>query len=88
LFLSLMVLAVLPDDYTWGCAPGYLCKPRHTGDRSECNVEAGLPTEAGTVVMLLDVLVDVVPGPVTVAVLGGGTGLVVCHGPWKYSDCR
>lgn len=34
-------------------------------------------TEAGTVVMLLDVLVDVVPGPVTVAVLGGGTGLVV-----------
>ncbi|CAP99007.1 Pc22g17190 [Penicillium rubens Wisconsin 54-1255] len=35
--------AVLPDDYTWGCAPGYLCKPRHTGDRSECNVEAGLP---------------------------------------------
>jgi hypothetical protein len=28
-------------------------------------------------VYLLDVLVDVVPGPVTVAVLGGGTGLVV-----------
>ncbi|KAJ5811012.1 hypothetical protein N7447_010528 [Penicillium robsamsonii] len=35
--------AVLPDDYTWGCAPGYLCKPPHTGDRSGCNVEAGLP---------------------------------------------
>ncbi|EKV19469.1 hypothetical protein PDIG_02660 [Penicillium digitatum PHI26] len=35
--------ATLPDDYTWGCAPGYLCKPRHTGNRSECNIEAGLP---------------------------------------------
>ncbi|KXG52279.1 uncharacterized protein PGRI_085630 [Penicillium griseofulvum] len=35
--------AALPYNYTWGCAPGYLCKPPHTGDRSGCNVEAGLP---------------------------------------------
>ncbi|KAJ5218455.1 uncharacterized protein N7498_000554 [Penicillium cinerascens] len=33
----------LPTDYTWGCPPGYLCKPPHTGDRAHCNVEAGLP---------------------------------------------
>ncbi|KAJ5193653.1 hypothetical protein N7491_000984 [Penicillium cf. griseofulvum] len=35
--------AALPYDYTWGCAPGYLCKPPHTGDRLGCNIEAGLP---------------------------------------------
>ncbi|KAJ5612044.1 hypothetical protein N7510_005238 [Penicillium lagena] len=35
----------LPDDYTWGCPPGYLCKPPHTGDRAGCNVEAGLPAD-------------------------------------------
>ncbi|KAJ5677554.1 uncharacterized protein N7477_003187 [Penicillium maclennaniae] len=33
----------LPKDYTWGCPPGYLCKPPHTGDRANCNIEAGLP---------------------------------------------
>lgn len=36
-------------------------------------------TEADTVVVLLEVWVDVVPGPVTVAVLDGGTVLVVCE---------
>lgn len=33
----------LPTNYTWGCPPGYLCKPPHTGDRVNCNIEAGLP---------------------------------------------
>ncbi|KAJ6120144.1 hypothetical protein N7523_004424 [Penicillium sp. IBT 18751x] len=33
----------LPKNYTWGCPPGYLCKPPHTGDRVNCNVDAGLP---------------------------------------------
>jgi hypothetical protein len=36
-------------------------------------------TEADTVVVPLDVWVDVVPGPVTVAVLDGGTVWVVCE---------
>lgn len=35
--------SALPNDYTWGCPPGYLCKPPHTGDRAECDVESGLP---------------------------------------------
>jgi len=35
----------LPTDYTWGCPPGYLCRPPHTGDRAGCNVEAGVPAD-------------------------------------------
>lgn len=32
----------LPSDYTWGCPPGYLCKPL----QEKCNFEAGLPSES------------------------------------------
>lgn len=35
----------LPIDYTWGCPPGYLCRPPHTGDRAGCNAEAGVPAD-------------------------------------------
>lgn len=35
--------AALPRNYTWGCPPGYLCQPPHTGDRASCGIEAGLP---------------------------------------------
>ena len=38
----------LPKNYTWGCPPGYLCKPPHTDDREDCTVEAGLPAESYT----------------------------------------
>ena len=31
----------LPSDYTWGCPPGYLCKPV----QEDCNFEVGLPSE-------------------------------------------
>lgn len=31
----------LPSDYTWGCPPGYLCKPV----QENCNFEVGLPSE-------------------------------------------
>jgi hypothetical protein len=31
----------LPSDYTWGCPPGYLCKPK----QENCNFEVGLPSE-------------------------------------------
>ena len=31
----------LPSDYTWGCPPGYLCKPKQV----KCNMEVGLPSE-------------------------------------------
>ncbi|KAI9846848.1 MAG: hypothetical protein M1838_001123, partial [Thelocarpon superellum] len=30
----------LPTDYTWGCAPGFLCKPPK---EDGCEIEAGLP---------------------------------------------
>ncbi|KAL2813847.1 hypothetical protein BJX63DRAFT_393422 [Aspergillus granulosus] len=33
----------LPTDYTWGCRPGYLCRPRHLDVVGGCNFEAGLP---------------------------------------------
>jgi hypothetical protein len=32
----------LPSDYTWGCPPGYLCKPK----QENCNFEVGLPSES------------------------------------------
>ena len=32
-------IAPLPSDYTWGCPPGYVCKPAQIG----CNFEVGLP---------------------------------------------
>jgi hypothetical protein len=32
----------LPSDYTWGCPPGYLCKPQ----QENCNFEVGLPSES------------------------------------------
>jgi hypothetical protein len=32
----------LPSDYTWGCPPGYLCKPK----QEYCNFEVGLPSES------------------------------------------
>lgn len=35
----------LPADYTWGCPPGYLCRPPHTGDRAGCIAEAGVPAD-------------------------------------------
>ncbi|KAJ5542069.1 hypothetical protein N7461_008072 [Penicillium sp. DV-2018c] len=35
--------APLPEDYTWGCPPGYICHPTHKGDRANCTIEAGLP---------------------------------------------
>ncbi|KAF9894124.1 hypothetical protein FE257_009097 [Aspergillus nanangensis] len=35
----------VPDDYTWGCAPGYICHPKRSGDASGCNVQVGLPDE-------------------------------------------
>jgi hypothetical protein len=38
--------APLPRNYTWGCPPGYLCKPKHTGADAGCNIEAGLPAES------------------------------------------
>lgn len=38
-------LSKLPEDYTWGCPPGFLCSPSHTGERAGCNIEAGLPAE-------------------------------------------
>ena len=31
----------IPTEFTWGCPPGYLCKP----DQINCNFEAGLPSE-------------------------------------------
>jgi hypothetical protein len=31
----------LPTEYTWGCPPGYLCRPDQIG----CNFEAGIPAE-------------------------------------------
>ncbi|KAJ5698028.1 hypothetical protein N7462_000033 [Penicillium macrosclerotiorum] len=37
--------ASLPNYYTWGCPPGFLCHPPHTEDRASCNVEAGLPAD-------------------------------------------
>lgn len=37
--------APLPRDYTWGCPPGYLCKPKHVGADAGCNFEAGLPAD-------------------------------------------
>ncbi|KAF4157458.1 hypothetical protein CNMCM6936_005030 [Aspergillus lentulus] len=39
-------VAPLPRNYTWGCPPGYLCKPKHTGADAGCNIEAGLPAES------------------------------------------
>jgi hypothetical protein len=33
----------LPTDYTWGCPPGYLCRPRHFADDGECNFNVGPP---------------------------------------------
>jgi hypothetical protein len=38
--------APLPRNYTWGCPPGYVCKPKHTGADAGCNIEAGLPAES------------------------------------------
>ncbi|KAL5041547.1 hypothetical protein BDW71DRAFT_212026, partial [Aspergillus fruticulosus] len=35
----------LPTDYTWGCPPGYLCRPKHLDVVGGCNIEAGLPAE-------------------------------------------
>lgn len=35
----------LPTDYTWGCPPGYVCRPPHTGDRAGCDSEAGVPAD-------------------------------------------
>ncbi|OQE18001.1 hypothetical protein PENSTE_c019G03450 [Penicillium steckii] len=35
----------LPVDYTWGCAPGFLCFPSRTGKREGCDVESGLPAD-------------------------------------------
>ncbi|KAJ5475209.1 hypothetical protein N7539_008275 [Penicillium diatomitis] len=37
--------AALPRNYTWGCPPGFLCKPSRTGERQDCTIEAGLPAE-------------------------------------------
>jgi hypothetical protein len=39
-------VASLQRNYTWGCPPGYLCKPKHTGADAGCNIEAGLPAES------------------------------------------
>ncbi|KAL4757751.1 uncharacterized protein BDW70DRAFT_163233, partial [Aspergillus foveolatus] len=35
----------LPTDYTWGCPPGYLCRPKRQDVVGGCNFEAGLPAE-------------------------------------------
>lgn len=35
----------LPTDYTWGCPPGTLCKPKKKSTKSgACNFEVGLPS--------------------------------------------
>ena len=35
----------MPTDWTWGCAPGYICHPKRTGADSECNVQIGYPSD-------------------------------------------
>ncbi|KAL5356465.1 hypothetical protein BJX96DRAFT_115847 [Aspergillus floccosus] len=35
----------MPTDWTWGCAPGYICHPKRSGADSGCNVQVGFPSD-------------------------------------------